>query len=408
MKPAFYLLTSLALLLSPAIAQPLPDQTNLKQGLEVTEYPRHGKQTGLDKVFLESKEFGDPIGSAYLVKSLTGWKHETERNAIAKGYLRIEKAGEYSFVTDSFYDRNLLKLDGKVLCKFSDGASAITTVTLKKGLIPIESVGYVDGRGGTQGIRVRWKTPDQRELSDIPPEHLLHQSRKGLTFRDRIVAPAMDKKPASDLRAKWMTVVAKDFVIEVYHNGRRIQDSDRKMLLDRYGSTAERINAEVKAGDWLVFHVAHNRLRHRGSKFFAVAGSLDQERFGFVSSLKSEAWSVCDDPGGSREFIRHRDEGTEARAMPIQRPWEEGMKFMKRYTGKDFKGDALWGAAPSTWIKFVVPEKFESNVIERKSGPETRSKPRANADVGVRVNLRVIEDRPKPVPSIKPATTETK
>ena len=84
------------------------------------------------------------------------------------------------------------------------------------------------------------------------------------------------------------------------------------------------------------------------------------------------------------------------------------MKFMKRYTGKDFKGDALWGAAPSTWIKFVVPEKFESNVIERKSGPETRSKPRANADVGVRVNLRVIEDRPKPVPSIKPATTETK
>jgi hypothetical protein len=260
MKPALYLLTLLALFLSSAIAQPLLDQTNLKQGLEVTEYPRHEKQTGLDKVFLESKEFGAPIGSAFLVKSLNAWKHETERNAIAHGFLKIEKAGEYSFVTDSFYDRNLLKVDGKVVCKFSDGASAITTVTLKKGRVAIESIGFVDGRGGTQGIRVRWKTPDQREFSDIPPELLLHHGRRGLNFRDRVVTPQTDKKTPSNLRAKWMTVVAKDFVIEVYKDGRRIEDAKRKMLLDRYGATVERINVEVKTGDWLVFHVAHNRL----------------------------------------------------------------------------------------------------------------------------------------------------
>ena len=387
--------TFLFLTLSPALAQPLSDQTNLKQGLEVNEYPRHEKQTSHDTVFLDSKQFGDPIGGAYLVKSLTGWKHATERNAVARGYLRIEKAGDYSFMTDSFYDRNVLKLNGKVVCKFSDGATRVNTVTLKKGLAPIESVGYVDGRGGTQGVRVRWKTPDQREFSDIPAELLLHHGRQGLTFRDRVVTPPSERTVPANLRARWMTVVAKDFVIEVYRNGRRIPDSSRKMLLDRYGSTAERINVEVRAGDWLVFHVAHNRLRHRGSRFFAVAGSLDENQFGFVSSLESEAWSVCDDPGRSREFIRHRDEGTEARAMPIQRQWEEGMKFMKRYTGKDFPGDALWGAAPSTWIKFIVPEKGEPMAAAKTSGPEALTPVVANANVDSRGNWQALGDEAK-------------
>ena len=134
-------------------------------------------------------------------------------------------------------------------------------------------------------------------------------------------------------------------------------DADRKLLLDRFGASVERIGINVSVGDWLVYHVAHNRLRHKGSKFFAVTGLRDEERVGFVSDPKSENWSVCDEPSRIREFIQNRDEGTEARAIPIARPWKEGVKFMKKYTGlEEFSGEALWGTAPSTWIKFIVPE----------------------------------------------------
>ncbi len=356
MKPAACIALFLPVLFSvDALAQP-PDLADLKQGLEVNEYPRQPTQTSLDKVFVEAEKFDESIGKAYLIESLGGWKYTTERNASACGFLHIREDGDYQFVTDSFYDRNLLKVNSNTVCEFADGDSRITTIALKQGLVPIESFGYVDGRGGTQGVRVQWKPPGQRELSDIPSRLLLHRPRKELAMRDQPAPPKPTKKASPDLRARWLTVVAKDFVIEVYKNGRRIPDTDRKLLLDRFGASAERISVDVKTGDWLVFHVAHNRLRHRGSKYFAVAGSLDEEHFGFVSRPDSEAWSVCDDAGRSPNFIRHRDVGTEARAMPITHPWEEGRKFMRKYTGRDFSGQAVWGAAPSTWIKFIVPE----------------------------------------------------
>ena len=361
MNPVACLSILLTLLLSATAIAQQPKRNSLKVGLEVNEYPRQSTQTSLDKVFVEAQRFDEPIGKAYLIDSLNGWKYTTERNAIACGFLHIKKAGEYQFVTDSFYDRNVLKVNGDEVCKFADGGSNITTVTLNKGLVPIESIGYVDGRGGTQGVRVQWRPPGQRELSDIPPTLLLHRPRKGLALRDQALAPVPAAKLSSDLRARWLTVVAKDFVIEVYRNGRRIADADRKLLLDRFGASVERIDVDVKAGDWLVFHVAHNRLRHKGSKFFAVAGCLDDERFGFVSDPRSEAWSVCDDAGRSAQFIRHRDQGTEARAMAIAHPWEEGRKFMEKYTGREFPGQAVWGTAPSTWIKCIVPEESQRN-----------------------------------------------
>ena len=81
-------------------------------GLLVTEYPRLEAQNDSRNPFVAFNQFGDPIGSRYVVESVSPWKHQTERNAVARGFLRIDADGEYAFTTDSFYDRNLLMIDG--------------------------------------------------------------------------------------------------------------------------------------------------------------------------------------------------------------------------------------------------------------------------------------------------------
>ena len=143
-------------------------------------------------------------------------------------------------------------------------------------------------------------------------------------------------------------------MIDVYHNGKPVPDDRRELLLDRFGASAEKVNVKVVEGDWLVFHVAHNRLRHQGSKFFAAAGMLDDNEFGFVSDKGSKHWTVCDDPAGAAKFIAQRRSGLEHTASSIERVWEEGMGFMRKYAGPDFKGTPLWGEAPATWIKFTA------------------------------------------------------
>src|SRR3954466_4145755 len=72
--------------------------------------------------------------------------------------------------------------------------------------------------------------------------------------------------------ADYLITVADDFIVEVYHNGQRVPDSARELILERFGATGEKIKVPVKRGDWLVFHVVANRLRWDGSKYFAVAG----------------------------------------------------------------------------------------------------------------------------------------
>ena len=168
-----------------------------------------------------------------------------------------------------------------------------------------------------------------------------------------------------DILAKWLVVVANDFVIDVYINGQRIPKERRKLLLDRFGASVEKVDVTVNPGDWLVFRVAYNQLRRRGSKYFAVAGCLDDKRFGFESSSTSTQWAVCDDPTHAKEFIsmRHCPVGIEKRAIPIDHPWEKGMKFMRRYGGANFSGKPLWGHEPSTWIKFRAPEKQAQGTV---------------------------------------------
>lgn len=44
----------------------------------------------------------------------------------------------------------MLTIDGEVICGFRDGETTVGMIKLKAGLVPIASIGYVDGRGGTE------------------------------------------------------------------------------------------------------------------------------------------------------------------------------------------------------------------------------------------------------------------
>ncbi|WP_395742915.1 hypothetical protein [Prosthecobacter sp.] len=195
---------------------------------------------------------------------------------------------------------------------------------------------------------------------------------------------AKEARHAKNLLARHLITVTDDFVVEAYKNGVRIQDGQRTLLNEIFGATVERMNVEVRPGDWLVFHVVSNRMRWDGSKYFAVSGMLGDNEFGFVSDPASQAWSACDDPDRVRDFIRRRDEGTEVRASPIAKPWEEGDEHMRQNAGAGFSGKSLWGGAASTWIKFVAPKNHSKPVslppvetvpAKEVTSPSTPAKP---------------------------------
>ncbi|MEM7013435.1 MAG: hypothetical protein AAF585_18340, partial [Verrucomicrobiota bacterium] len=251
-------------------------------GLLVTEYPRHPDQIDQGHAEVPHEKFGEPIGVPFVTESATPWRHNTERNAVARGFLSVKEEGEYEFVSVSFGDRNKLLIDGKEVCGYLDGNDSLKKIHLSKGLHKLELVGYIFGRGSS-GIRVHWRPPGQREVGPIPVQQLLHRADK--------------------LLANYVTVVAKDMVIEAFHNGEPIPDEKRQMLDDTADAAVERINVTVREGDWLVFHVAHNRVREPRSNFFALAGNLDANEFGFVSDPESGKWTTCDEPSAASEFI---------------------------------------------------------------------------------------------------------
>jgi hypothetical protein len=159
---------------------------------------------------------------------------------------------------------------------------------------------------------------------------------------------------APDQRASHLITVADDFIVDVYHNGVLVPDRDRELVIERFGATAERITADVRKGDWLVFNVVNNRLRWGGCSYFAVAGSLAPNELGFVSELESGNWSVCDDPGQTHHFIQERAFMRHNRAVAIERPWGEGTMFMQQLAGTTWDGTPLWGRKRNTWIKVIV------------------------------------------------------
>ncbi len=156
------------------------------------------------------------------------------------------------------------------------------------------------------------------------------------------------------VRAHYVITVADDFVVEAYHNGQLIPHSKRELLNERFGATAERIEVEVRAGDWLVFNVVNNRLRWGGMSYFAVAGCMEENHFGFVSNLESGTWSACDTFGDVDRFITEKGFFRHRPAQEVANPWQEGNGLMQQYAGKEWEGTPVWGATRNTWIKVIV------------------------------------------------------
>lgn len=370
-------------------------------GLMVVEYPRRDAQTDENHFALPIKEFGEPTRRKYVAESLSPWRWNPDRNALATGYLKIETDGEYQFSTRSFYDRNVLMVDNQEVCGFRDGEERVATIALKKGSVKFVSAGFVGGRGN-EGIQIRWKPPGQEELGPIPPQLLSHPSDRAQPGGEKRLAqsppPAVGLEPlvlgSSTRVATHLITVTDDFVVEAYKNGRRIEQ--RTLLDEIYGATVERMDVQVRQGDWLVFHVANNRLRWGGAKYFAVAGCFGKNEFGFVSDPASGLWSVCDDPGRARDFIRLREEGTEVRASVIAQPWADGDGHMRAHAGEDFPGKPLWGGGSSTWIKYVVPHDPRRRVFLPVGAPEDEPVP-----------AKKVAAEPTPSPSAPAAAVST-
>src|SRR3954454_12939595 len=89
--------------------------------------------------------------------------------------------------------------------------------------------------------------------------------------------------------ARTLIAVIDDFIVDIYHNGVKVPDDRRELLVEVFGATVERITLDVRRGDWLVFNVVNNRLRWGGSSYFAVSGRGDAG-VGFTTELDSGRW----------------------------------------------------------------------------------------------------------------------
>lgn len=322
---------------------------NFGPGLVVKEYARHDSQNDSQEQYqMDSKKFGAPLGISKLTESVTPWKWKTSRNAVAEGYLEIQVDGEYAFVTNSFYDRNVLLINDQVVCAFRDGESQVNKIQLKKGQVKFTSIGFVESRGDKEGITIQWKPPGQEELSSIPVSYLKHELPSSPTI-SRAVQPGQ--------LSTHLITATNDYIVDAYHNGVKIPEDQRKMLHEHFGATVEKIQVDVQPGDTLVFHVVSNRLRWGGSRYFAVAGLLGTGDYGFVTDPASSDWSICDDPLQSNQFIQQREYGNQNRALIATKPWDVGDELMHRYAGDGYPGKAVWGNNASTWIKYVASEK---------------------------------------------------
>jgi hypothetical protein len=149
--------------------------------------------------------------------------------------------------------------------------------------------------------------------------------------------------------------VADDFIVEVYHNGKKVSADCRALLEEIYGATVEKINIEIREGDWVVFNVVNNQLRWGGCSYFAAAGMKANLEVGFVSEAESGRWLACDEPGEVPSFIAHPETLSRMPAQPIKAKWDQGDARMNSLTD-GWKGSAVWGSSRNTWIKYVAPE----------------------------------------------------
>jgi hypothetical protein len=95
-------------------------------------------------------------------------------------------------------------------------------------------------------------------------------------------------------------------------------------------------------------------MRWDGCYYFAAAGVLQTNEFGFVSETESGNWSACDDPAKASRFIAQKWYLQREKAQPISRIWQDGTPQMKKFAGNSWAGTPLWGLSRDTWLKVIV------------------------------------------------------
>jgi serine/threonine protein kinase len=161
----------------PASAAPMVDVPEIvdgvlvHHGLLISEYPQQPKQDAKGGAFIPREELGAPVGEVSTTPTLTKWKYNRWRNVMAEGVLKVDLAGEYRFLSNNFYDRNALYVDGTLVCKYRDGEKTVSKIELQPGLVPIASIGYIAGR---DTVDVQWAPPGQASMSEIPTDRLFY------------------------------------------------------------------------------------------------------------------------------------------------------------------------------------------------------------------------------------------
>jgi hypothetical protein len=191
-------------------------------------------------------------------------------------------------------------------------------------------------------------------MNTLPHQHLLLAALLCCLATGCAATRHAHDEAGSQVRANQVVTVADDFIVDVYLNGVRVPDERRELRQEIFGATVERINVEVHTGDWLVFHVVNDRLRWGGCEYFAAAGLLSANEYGFVSETKSGNWSACDDPAKTRRFIAEKQYFQSHKAQPIAQPWADGTPWMKKSAGDAWPGEPLWGLTRDTWLKVIV------------------------------------------------------
>lgn len=149
-----------------------PDGKKYYPGLVGQLYPRHASQDTPDhSVWVAPEDMGTPLGSAVVIPSVLTYKWKGEANFVAKGYFLIDEPGEHTFCMNTFYDRAGFYIDGKLLCPLRDGETKRQTITLEKGLYPIQIVGMYNARNY---CIMQWAGPGKTELGPMPADKVFH------------------------------------------------------------------------------------------------------------------------------------------------------------------------------------------------------------------------------------------
>jgi hypothetical protein len=218
---------------------------------------------------------------------------------------------------------------------------------------------------GTSGATIRYTSDGSNPSSTYgtsyrSPIYITNKTTiKAIAYKSgmensQIVSATYQKENLSAaIKANFLYTVSDDFIVNVYHNGIPVPLQKRTLLSEIFGATGEKVNLQIREGDWVVFNVANNIKRWNGSYYFAVSGITGTDTLAFTTKFPANQWSYCDDPNLAKEFIQNKNFMLTNIVQRVQYPWNDGNSLMQSYV-HGWNGDPIWGDFDkrNMWIKF--------------------------------------------------------